>query len=58
MALPDTTTVQALNRTATEKLAEIVRRHGAKEAHWQGYGEAEVAAARELLRKSSVEVVR
>ncbi|PMB67946.1 TPR repeat protein oca3 [Beauveria bassiana] len=56
--MPDTKTIQKLNQLATTKLAEIVRRHGAQEKLWQGYDAAEVAAARELLSKSSAQVVR
>nr|XP_036583001.1 tetratricopeptide repeat domain-containing protein [Colletotrichum truncatum]KAF6791897.1 tetratricopeptide repeat domain-containing protein [Colletotrichum truncatum] len=57
-ALPETSTVQKLNEAATQKLAEIVRRNGAKERLWQGYDEAEIAAARDLLSKESAELVR
>ncbi|GKT49297.1 TPR repeat-containing protein C19B12.01 [Colletotrichum spaethianum] len=57
-SLPDVTTLQKLNELATEKLAEIVRRNGAQERLWQGYDESEVAAARDLLSKESVELVR
>ena len=39
-------------------MAEIVRRNGAKEKLWQGYDEAEVAAARELLSKATARVAR
>jgi ER membrane protein complex subunit 2 len=58
MELPNELTIQKLNEVATQKLAEIVRRNGAKEKLWQGYDEAEVAAARELLLKSSPQLVR
>ncbi|CAK7198282.1 Inositol phosphatase SIW14 [Sporothrix eucalyptigena] len=57
-ALPDTATVQRLAQLATEKLSEIVRRYTAKEAHWSGYDEAEIAAARELLAGEAAAVVR
>ncbi|KAF6845410.1 tetratricopeptide repeat domain-containing protein [Colletotrichum musicola] len=56
--LPDASTTQKLNELATQKLAEIVRRNGAKERLWQGYDESEVAAARDLLSKESVDLVR
>ncbi|TDZ32247.1 TPR repeat protein oca3 [Colletotrichum spinosum] len=56
--LPDPSTIQKLNQTATQKLADIVRHHGAKERLWQGYDESEVAAARDLLSKESVDLVR
>ncbi|KAJ0381630.1 hypothetical protein COL26b_000308 [Colletotrichum chrysophilum] len=50
--------MQKLNEVATQKLAEIVRRNSAKDRLWQGYNESEVAAARDLLSKESVELVR
>ncbi|CAK7222849.1 Inositol phosphatase SIW14 [Sporothrix curviconia] len=56
--LPDTATVQRLAQLATEKLSEIVRRYTAKEPHWSGYDEAEIAAARELLAGEAAAVVR
>lgn len=51
--VPTTPTVEKLNELATEKLSEIVRRYTAKERHWRGYDEAEIAAARELLAKDA-----
>ena len=57
-SLPDQGTIEKLNQAATNKLAEIVRRYGAQEPLWQGYDADEIAAARELLDKSSSEVVR
>ncbi|XWW96611.1 hypothetical protein V2A60_004588 [Cordyceps javanica] len=57
-AVPSTKTIQKLNELATTKLAEIVRRHGAQEKLWQGYDAGEVVAARELLSKSSAQLVR
>lgn len=57
-ALPEPTTVEKLNQLATERLAEIVRRNTAGEALWQGYDAAEVSAARELIEKSTPQVVR
>ncbi|KAM4055933.1 tetratricopeptide repeat domain-containing protein [Hirsutella rhossiliensis] len=56
--VPEQATVEKLNQAATRKLAEIVRRYGAQEKLWQGYEAGEIAAARELLAKSSSEVVR
>ncbi|KAJ2986183.1 hypothetical protein NUW58_g5146 [Xylaria curta] len=47
--VPTVDTLRKLDETATEKLAEIVRRNSAGEKDWQGYGKAEIAAARELL---------
>lgn len=57
-SLPDTATVERLAQLATEKLSEIVRRYTAKEAHWSGYDEAEIAAARELLAGEAAAIVR
>ncbi|KAK2598952.1 hypothetical protein QQS21_005557 [Conoideocrella luteorostrata] len=57
-ALPSQATVERLNRVATDKLAEIVRRHGSNEKLWQGYDAGEISAARELLDSSSTKVVR
>ncbi|KAF5231398.1 hypothetical protein FANTH_13444 [Fusarium anthophilum] len=57
-SLPDQQTLTKLNQAATAKLAEIVRRYRAQEPLWQGYNAEEIAAARELLDKSSAEVVR
>ncbi|KAI5461094.1 hypothetical protein BGZ63DRAFT_357203 [Mariannaea sp. PMI_226] len=56
--MPSQNTVEKLNQTATEKLAEIVRRYQAQEALWQGYDADEIAAAKELLDKASSGVVR
>ncbi|KAF2259823.1 hypothetical protein CC78DRAFT_502535 [Lojkania enalia] len=47
--LPRLETVKKLEELATNKLAEIVRQHGSGKKGWQGYDEAEVIAARELL---------
>ncbi|CAJ2507861.1 Uu.00g090470.m01.CDS01 [Anthostomella pinea] len=58
LAVPSSATVQKLDEAATEKLAEIVRRHTAGERDWQGYEEAEITAARELLEKASEKTVR
>lgn len=51
-ALPEAATLRELDVVATEKLAEIVRHYSAGKKGWQGYDEAEVAAARELLGNS------
>lgn len=58
LALPEQATVEKLNQAATQKLGEIVRRYGARERLWQGYEAGEIAAARELLARSSMEVTR
>ncbi|KAL7625435.1 Inositol phosphatase SIW14 [Parahypoxylon ruwenzoriense] len=52
-AVPDLATLSKLDEMATEKLAEIVRRSSAGEKGWQGYDEAEIKAARELLESVS-----
>lgn len=57
-ALPARATIEKLNELATEKLSEIVRRFTAKERHWCGYDEAEIAAARELLAKDASQTER
>lgn len=56
--VPATETLQKLDATATEKLAEIVRRYSAGEKDWQGYGEAEIAATRELLASNTTATTR
>ena len=56
--MPEQKKVEKLNQVATDKLAEIVRRNTAGEALWQGYSGGEIAAARELLAKSTPQVVR
>ncbi|KAI1367416.1 tetratricopeptide [Xylaria arbuscula] len=56
--IPPTSTLQKLDEVATEKLAEIVRRNSAGEKDWQGYDEAEIAVARELLESRSTATIR
>ncbi|KAI1335191.1 tetratricopeptide, partial [Xylariaceae sp. FL0016] len=53
LLVPSTATLNHLDEVATEKLAEIVRRNAAGEKAWQGYDQAEITAARELLQGSS-----
>ncbi|KAI9648304.1 Inositol phosphatase SIW14 [Ciborinia camelliae] len=53
LPLPDRKTIEKLNETATSKLSEIVRRSAAKEPGWEGYDEASLIAARELLNRDS-----
>jgi ER membrane protein complex subunit 2 len=55
---PDTETLERLNQLATEKLAEIVRRGGARESGWTGYDAAEIEAARKLLAEDEPSQVR
>ncbi|GAW12653.1 hypothetical protein ANO14919_020230 [Xylariales sp. No.14919] len=57
-SIPSSSTLQKLDGATTEKLAEIVRRNSAGEKDWQGYAEAEIAAARELLESRSTAIVR
>ena len=53
LPLPDIKTIEKLNETATSKLSEIVRRSTAGEPGWEGYEEASLIAARELLDRHS-----
>ncbi|RYO87333.1 hypothetical protein DL762_004263 [Monosporascus cannonballus] len=57
-SVPEPTTLQRLDAVATEKLAEIVRNNSAGKRGWQGYDQAEVAAARELLENKSMATVK
>ncbi|KAI5862817.1 tetratricopeptide [Durotheca rogersii] len=57
-SIPDVTTLRKLDEVATEKLAEIVRRRSSGEKGWQGYDEAEIKAARELLDSDSAATAR
>jgi ER membrane protein complex subunit 2 len=50
--------VQKLNQAATSKLAEIVRRSSSGEKGWDGYHEAEIVLARELLDKDTPKIER
>ncbi|KAI0503314.1 tetratricopeptide [Xylaria bambusicola] len=56
--VPTPGTLQKLDEVATEKLAEIVRRNTTGEKDWQGYTEAEITAARELLESRSTGTIR
>ncbi|EME80009.1 uncharacterized protein MYCFIDRAFT_204417 [Pseudocercospora fijiensis CIRAD86] len=58
LALPKVESVRKLNQVATAKLAEIVRRVGAGEKGWDGYSEAEIAAAKELLARETQKIER
>ncbi|KAM3076013.1 Inositol phosphatase SIW14 [Clarireedia jacksonii] len=58
LPLPDIKIVERLNETATAKLSEIVRRSTAGEPGWQGYDEASLIAARELLNRDSDSITR
>ncbi|KAI9812655.1 MAG: hypothetical protein M1832_000375 [Thelocarpon impressellum] len=50
--------LQKLNLRATAKLTEIVRRASAGEPGWDGYAQAELIAARELLDRDQQQVDR
>jgi len=58
LAPPSLLSVQKLNQLATSKLAEIVRRGSAGEAGWDGYDQAELIAARELLDRDTQTIER
>jgi len=51
LPLPSEDTVKKLKALATEKLSEIVRKGTKGENGWDGYEEAELIAARELLER-------
>jgi len=55
---PDVRTVERLNELATAKLAEIVRRNTSQEVGWQGYDDAEIIAAKELLDRETAAITR
>ncbi|TKA75218.1 hypothetical protein B0A55_05897 [Friedmanniomyces simplex] len=58
LAPPSIGTVKKLNELATSKLAEIVRRGTAGEKGWDGYSEAELKAARELIDSDTQKIQR
>lgn len=49
---------EKLNEAATAKLSEIVRRSKSGEKGWDGYSEAELIAAQELLNRDAQNVAR
>jgi hypothetical protein len=51
-------TVTRLNEVATAKLSEIVRKSAGGEVGWQGYDEAEVIAAKEVLNRDAASITR
>ena len=55
---PSLKTVEKLNEVATAKLSEIVRRSKSGERNWDGYSEAELIAAQELLNRDAQNVAR
>ncbi|KAB2100683.1 hypothetical protein AG0111_0g10921 [Alternaria gaisen] len=50
--VPNAQTVNKLEEIATNKLAEIIRLYKSGKKAWQGYDEAEIIAARELLDRN------
>lgn len=50
--------MERLNETATAKLSEIVRKSTAREAGWEGYDNAEIIAAKELLNREVKPITR
>lgn len=57
-APPTLDSVKKLNEVSTSKLAEIVRRSNAGEKAWDGYSQAELIAARELLDRDTQKIER
>ena len=47
--LPSPQIIKKLEEIATNKLAEMIRHYKSGDKAWQGYEEAEIIAARELL---------
>lgn len=58
LAPPSVEAVTKLNEVATAKLAKIVRRGTAGEKGWDGYNQAELAAARDLLDRDTQKIQR
>ncbi|KAJ9645209.1 Inositol phosphatase SIW14 [Coniosporium tulheliwenetii] len=58
LAPPSLATIERLHELATAKLAEIVRRNAAGESGWDGYDQAEVIAAGELLGRDAQKIER
>ncbi|KAI7055106.1 hypothetical protein KC352_g44662 [Hortaea werneckii] len=58
LAPPSIESVRKLNQAATAKLGEMIRRVGSGEKGWDGYNEAEIKAARELLEKGAQKIER
>ncbi|KAK3072668.1 Inositol phosphatase SIW14 [Teratosphaeriaceae sp. CCFEE 6253] len=58
LAPPKLETVKKLHGLATAKLGEIVRRGGSGEKGWDGYSEAELKAAREVMEGDRQKVER
>lgn len=58
LAPPSITAVTKLNEIATAKLGEIVRRSASGEKGWNGYNQAEIIAARELIDNDAQKLQR
>lgn len=58
LAPPSIASVKKLNELATSKLAEITGRSSSGEKGWDGYSEAELIAARELLDRDTQKIER
>jgi len=58
LAPPSLSSVKKLNELATAKLAENLRRTASGEAGWDGYAQAELAAARVLLDRDMPKIQR
>ena len=58
LAPPSLATVQKLNELATAKLADILRKTAVSEKGWDGYEQAELIAARELLDRDTQSIQR
>jgi len=56
--IPSLSIVLKLNELATSKLAESIRKHSTEEHGWDGYQEAEIIAARELLDRDTKGIAR
>jgi hypothetical protein len=55
---PTLKTTEKLNEAATAKLSEIIRRSKSGDKAWDGYSEAELIAAHELLSRDAQNVAR
>ena len=58
LAPPSTESIKKLNQVATAKLVEIIRRASSGEKGWDGYNEAALKAAKELVDKDTQKIER
>lgn len=58
LAPPSLAAVTKLNELAIAKLGEIVRRSASGEKGWDGYNQAEIIAAREIVEKDAQRLQR